>query len=290
MTESPSPSAARHGGPRILQLWPSEAGAALIAGGVTVSACRSSGSVEGQSSEPQAHTFTRPHEPSSLTRLPRDARRRRSPARGSPDEGRPHARLAAQSAYRPAGLTPPTRQRAFDRGLFARGPEQSTAATGGRVASDRESRDGRATRRPEAAEADGVRRERGSSSVIAGRDPSYPVGSTQLSKDRRPSSFTCRCTSVRAVACANDLTGLSEGPARRRWPASRHGGARVTARFAPLASLVVEPCGTSTRAAHALGTQEFASRRTTSASRISRTRRAATTGVPFETLCTSDRR
>jgi hypothetical protein len=220
--------------PRLLQLLAIAAGSALVVAGLTLLRTPAVHLVfPDTGSGPQAFTSPRPHEPLDLTRLPRDA---------AADAARRAARAAAaaRALASRAALDEPLAAhaaRAFDRDLFVAGP--GALATAARVAAWRPLvvRASRGTAiDPNLLEAMVFVESGGSPSVIAGRDPSSPVGLTQLPAGR-----------AKSLGMSLHL-GASRRLTRMIWTAYREG--RVTqvsrlearrrvrdARFAPLASL-----------------------------------------------------
>lgn len=240
--------------PRILQLLALAAGSALIAAGVTV--LRMPGlelPLGFGSAEPQSYSYPQPHEPLELTRLPRDA------------AGDAARRLAAAKAFAKAlaaqaPLDEPLAAdaaRAFGRSLILSGP--GALATAARVAAWRplvvRATSGSSVD-PNLLEAMVYVESGGSSSVIAGHDPSSSVGLTQLSGAQ-----------ARTVHLPFHL-GASRRLTRMIWTAYREGrpvkASRLEARrrvrdarFAPLASLR----GTTRyldQASHTLGRTDLA--------------------------------
>ncbi|MDX6473495.1 MAG: hypothetical protein QOK22_2311 [Gaiellaceae bacterium] len=219
---------------RLFQLLALAAGSALVAAGVTVWRLPALVLPLGHSAaEPQVYVHPRPHEPLQLTRLPRDAAgdaaRRAAAARAA-------ARVLASQAALDAPLAADA-ARAFDRSLYVSGP--GAAATAAQVAAWRPLVD-RAVRGTSIdanlLEAMVFVESGGNSSVIAGHDPSAPVGLTQLSA---------------AQAASLHLSfhlGASKRLTRLIWLAFREGkptkASRLEARrrvrdarFAPLGSL-----------------------------------------------------
>jgi uncharacterized protein YcbK (DUF882 family) len=239
--------------PRLLQLLALAAGSALIAAGVTIVRMPMLSLPLGLTSEPSAHTSPRPHEPLQLTRLPRDAA-------GDAARRLAAATAAARAMAAQSALDEPLAgdaARAFDRSLFVSGP--GAAETAAQVASWRPLVD-RAVQGssvdPNLLEAMVFVESGGSSSVIAGHDPSSPAGLTQLSK---------------AQATQLHLSfhlGASRRLTRMIWTAYREGRSRKVARlearrrvrdarFAPLASLR-GTVGYLEKASHDLGRTDLA--------------------------------
>jgi hypothetical protein len=233
MTEVSFPVPQASTRPRLFQLLVLAASSAAIAAGITMLRMPVLGLPLGLGSEPQAYSYPRPHEPVELTRLPRDA---------AGDAARRAAAMkaAARAMAAQSALDEPLAAdaaRAFDRGLFVSGP--GAVETAAQVAAWRPlvNRAARGTSvDPNLLEAMVFIESGGSSSVIAGHDPSSPVGLTQLSRVQ-----------------ATDLhmsfhLGASRRLTRMIWTAFREGRttkvARLEARrrvrdarFAPLASL-----------------------------------------------------
>jgi hypothetical protein len=225
------PRAAR---PRLFQLLALAAGSALIAAGVTILRMPALSLPLGLSSpEPQAYVSPRPHEPVELTRLARDAA-------GDAARRVAAARAAARALASQAALDAPLAvdaARAFDRGLFVSGPgavETAAQVAAWRPLVDRAAQGSSVN--PNLLEAMVFVESGGSSTVIAGHDPTAPVGLTQLSK-------------AQATQLHMPLhLGSSRRLTRMIWTASREGRSRKVARlearrrvrdarFAPLASL-----------------------------------------------------
>jgi hypothetical protein len=233
MTEvaHPLPQAATR--PRLLQLLALAFSSAFITAGITVLRMPMLGLPVGLGSEPQAHTYPRPHEPVELTRLPRDAA-------GDAARRAAAAKAAVRAMAAQSALDEPLAAdaaRAFDRGLFVSGPGAAQTAAQVAVWRPLVNRAARGSSvDPNLLEAMVFVESGGSSSVIAGHDSSSPVGLTQLS------------TSLAGQLQMSFHLGSSRRLTRMIWTAFREGRSRKIARlearrrvrdarFAPLASL-----------------------------------------------------